>query len=586
MRFLLCASGSAVLIGLAPACTPAPVDHLAADPSGSPGSYAFNDENPDDEQNAGDDENPADDNTGEGREGSDADDEPHLGGKVGDGLGDGADKPPGKRHGNGDCGSCADQKDSPEKHSDGVKNFGESGIDCGGTIAQTTPCPNGETCETSEDCEGGCRHGMCGYPGPDDEKKNGKETDVDCGGPVAPPCEAGAACATHSDCADLYCVENQCEVPTTTDGIQNGTETDVDCGGSSGVTCQFGHACLVDSDCATACDFAMHCSEAPSCKVHFGGDTCGLGEVGDPNAVHESCCRSLPVPGYQDAYHPNQQVFLDKYEITAGRVRAWVETITAQSEGVADLKTWVTENRPVIWNDEWTPYFPSGSDWEMVVLPHPPEDGNQKNVGTNYVFGAAEYTHVHGNNCYQGPDSYGYSTYYYPDDVMINQNGGLPRAISKEELDVKAMTCIPNALLAAFCHWDGGQLATPEALNAATQNGALLPIGDRDHVNITGDSGEPPSLYNYPAVDSSATHEGASRIAPPGRIATDATSFNGAEPWMDLQGNVHEVAIAGPTGFTFLYAGIGDGSAQISITSVPYPEYKAGFAGGRCMRFR
>ena len=40
---------------------------------------------------------------------------------------------------------------------------------------------------------------------------------------------------------------------------------------------------------------------------------------------HESCCRTLAVPGYDDPAHPGKKVYLDKYEITAGRVRAFIE---------------------------------------------------------------------------------------------------------------------------------------------------------------------------------------------------------------------------------------------------------------------
>lgn len=61
--------------------------------------------------------------------------------------------------------------------------------------------------------------------------------------------------------------------------------------------------------------------DIPSCKPHLGGDTCGLGEVGQAGAQHESCCRTLAVADYLDPAHPGKTVYLDKYEITTGRVR-------------------------------------------------------------------------------------------------------------------------------------------------------------------------------------------------------------------------------------------------------------------------
>jgi hypothetical protein len=84
------------------------------------------------------------------------------------------------------------------------------------------------------------------------------------------------------------------------------------------------------------------------------------------------------------------------------------------------------------------------------------------------------------------------------------------------------------------------------------------------------------------------THEGVSRIAAPGRVTADVVSIDGAEPWMDLRGNLNEVALATAGGFTLLYQGIGYSSARAlnNPQALKRPEYKAGYSGGRCMRFR
>ena len=84
---------------------------------------------------------------------------------------------------------------------DGVKNGGESGIDCGG--AHPEGCGNGQGCLAGEDC--GARPATagrrCATPSYDDKVKNGNETDVDCGGPDAPKkCATGLVCADHGDC--------------------------------------------------------------------------------------------------------------------------------------------------------------------------------------------------------------------------------------------------------------------------------------------------------------------------------------------------------------------------------------------------
>jgi hypothetical protein len=320
--------------------------------------------------------------------------------------------------------------------------------------------------------------------------------------------------------------------------------------------------------------------------VHLGGDTCGRGEVGEAGAQHESCCRSLEVPGYVDPAHPGKKVYLDKYEVTAGRVRAFVDAITKQYHR-PDLKTWVNANPPPSWNASWTQFLASDTDADSIALPNQPA-GTTSNVGTSYAFGSALYVYVHGHNCYQGAGSYGFPTYWYPADVMTNQNGGLPRVATKAELDVKAMTCIPNAVLAAFCAWDGGQLATESVLETVTANGTRLAPLDPSKVNVSSDSASTSQVYYYPSFGPTVTHEGVSRIAAPGRVAADVVSIGGAEPWMDLRGNLEEVALATSGGFTLLYQGIGYSSARAvnNPQALKLPEYKAGYAGGRCMRFR
>jgi hypothetical protein len=95
-----------------------------------------------------------------------------------------------------------------------------------------------------------------------DGVRNGGETDIDCGGPC-PPCADGQACATRSDCQSRVCTNNTCRVPTCSDGVKNGNETDIDCGGGICPDCAIGQACLVDGDC-----------EVPPPGLGVGGGTC------------------------------------------------------------------------------------------------------------------------------------------------------------------------------------------------------------------------------------------------------------------------------------------------------------------------
>ena len=64
--------------------------------------------------------------------------------------------------------------------------------------------------------------------------------------------------------------------------------------------------------------------EAPSCKGQYGGDTCGKGEVGRAGHVHESCCKSVALN--------DNSARVDKYEITAGRMRQFIAAVNRGRE--------------------------------------------------------------------------------------------------------------------------------------------------------------------------------------------------------------------------------------------------------------
>lgn len=525
-----------------------------------------------------------------------------------------------------DAGKCATPPS--ESHSDGKKNGGETGVDCGGSVKDTKPCPDGEGCVDSADCVGTCAANVCGPAGPTDGKKNNGETDVDCGGPSAPPCASAKGCDVDTDCIDKYCPAAQklCVEPRSDDGVKNGTETDVDCGGASGKKCAEAKACLVDADCVGACNYASKCVDAPSCKPKLGGDTCGTGEVGSGAEQHQSCCRSLPVPGFVDASRPGKAVYLDKYEITAGRFRAFIEAIAAQNGGAPNVKAWLQANRPIHWDNSFDMFLPGGLTVATESVPHKPTSGAEtapwfRNMGTSYQFNQQLYVYVHGHNCGNPASSYGYPTYWYPADVQA-LNFSLARADgftgggqvipAKDLLDVKSMTCVSSAMLAAFCHWDGGQLATDEVLDFVTASPASLgstigcgtgTLGSATNrcapiasIVASSDASGVSANYFYPYYPNSVNSEGVSRIASPGRVATDTIRVNaGDEPWQDIHGNVHEIALD-VTGATFTgkfqvkYRGIGYSSARAGGNSptgnLQYPEYRAGYSGGRCMRFK
>ena len=540
----------------------------------------------------------------------------------------------------------------------------------------TQPCPDGQGCTDSTDCIGTCNASVCGPIGPTDGKKNGSETDVDCGGPTAPKCANGKACVSKTDCADDYCPDDtkKCTAPTYSDGVQNGTETDLDCGGTGAgmKKCAETKTCLVDNDCNGACNYKKQCIDIPSCKGQFGSDTCGGGDATAGDVLthmtsvgsapgHESCCRTLEVKNFTDPNQPGKTVYLDKYEITAGRMRACLEALgggvdAAGNAQPANVKAWVNAHRPARWNADWDNILPQAnfkstasytitnpaanplyfSDKEYQrdfpkpsTQPWAVASGRQTiDTGIFLALGGAhfypemigqsgplgsDYGATHALNCANGVGSYGYSTYWFDDATVAANSGGVGvgKFNSKSILDEKALTCSPFALLAAFCAWDGGQLATAEVVDnitgntvspvysTASMNGKLAPGnvtncgGGADPPYISYTDGASPCGYDWPTTtgqqNGKSPYDGSGRIAPPGRKAMDAIAKNaGDEPWMDLIGNMHEAVMKSGETSRFDYRGYGHENTSILYHRAQFttPRGKSGSIGGRCMRFK
>ncbi|MEA2750934.1 MAG: hypothetical protein QOI41_5077 [Myxococcales bacterium] len=591
-------------------------------------------------------------------------------------------------------------------HGDGVKNGGETGIDCGGSVKATQPCPDGQGCTDSADCVGTCTAGVCGPISHMDGKKNLDETDVDCGGPSAPKCADGKDCGADGDCETGYCPADtkKCIAPTYSDGVQNGTETDLDCGGTGmgSKPCAQGLSCKVDTDCNGACNYLQKCVDMPSCKNHHGGDTCGTNEegsgaeshLGPGSAVaagHEDCCRTLEVTGYTDPVMPpgKTKVYLDKYEITAGRMRAFLEAIGGGVDAAGNakdpnVKAYMAAHPPSRWSTGWENVLPAdntsstatyvvkdvtvdlqypGQDWYFTgsnnlyhrtqntwwIRATGPTDTAQQGPGqqgtytvaTNvfYVLNAGTmmpeyyanpanwpppnegegYAVAHALNCSNQAGDFGWSTYWF-DNATIHTYGGdngvgkFPG--SKDLLDEKAMNCSPNALFAAFCAWDGGQLADADVIDAITGNtvspiydsgsdancqggaacqGGKLSVGKSttcagNTLNVFGDGTQGCySVFQYTTNNTNNTYDDTGKIAAPGRVLADTiTKTAGDEPWMDLIGNLQEAVLKKGETNRFDYRGYGVEwqSIQHHHAQQTTPRFKGGAFGARCMRFR
>ena len=92
---------------------------------------------------------------------------------------------------------------------DGVRDDGETAVDCGG---ECPPCADGKGCETGADCQSlSCPSHTCVPARCDDMIKNGDETDVDCGGPSCPPCDNDQGCLKGRDCQSGSCATDTCK---------------------------------------------------------------------------------------------------------------------------------------------------------------------------------------------------------------------------------------------------------------------------------------------------------------------------------------------------------------------------------------
>lgn len=133
----------------------------------------------------------------------------------------------------------------------------ETDLDCGG---ECIGCSDNKRCLVNNDCISGyCGNdNFCIKPTCFDSIKNGKETDIDCGGIDCVDdeilCNEGLKCNVDSDCSSNFCsaLTLTCEIPTCFDNSKNGDETDIDCGG----------------DCKK-CDDTKYCKEDKDCESDF-----------------------------------------------------------------------------------------------------------------------------------------------------------------------------------------------------------------------------------------------------------------------------------------------------------------------------
>ncbi len=168
----------------------------------------------------------------------------------------------------------------------------EEGLNCGGSCA---PCF--DTCKEDYECaSGSCTGGLCAPDTCSNGVKDGGETDIDCGGLLCSPCGDNAACESSFDCKSNNCLLNICQSATCDDQRVNGGEPSKDCGGPCDTKCDLGDRCFIPGDCLTGyCEGGL-CTASGLENIDPSSSVCGDG-VCDRYEVCSLDCEGIEDPG-------------------------------------------------------------------------------------------------------------------------------------------------------------------------------------------------------------------------------------------------------------------------------------------------
>lgn len=155
---------------------------------------------------------------------------------------------------------------------DGRRNGQESDVDCGGP--DCGPCGLDGGCAQNSDCQSAlCARRVCVGGGCRDGVRDGDETDVDCGGSCV-ACGPGGKCTAARDCGSGVCTQGVCAAASCADQLRNGTETDRDCGGGACPGCAVDAGCRRGGDCASGACLDGACVERCRAPLALCGAAC------------------------------------------------------------------------------------------------------------------------------------------------------------------------------------------------------------------------------------------------------------------------------------------------------------------------
>jgi hypothetical protein len=302
----------------------------------------------------------------------------------------------------------------------------------------------------------------------------------------------------------------------------------------------------------------------PSCKATKGKgpgiDTCGAGET-----ATDDCCTSLTLP-------KTTTRTLDKYEITAGRMRAFVEAVPNIRQFAKDFAT----AHPTSQLGKVATDFPAAGIFGgyLDTLPKQPPDASQELDEALFLGGFPVDAINDADGCYVSPGGYGAATYWQPPSALkpygIGANAGDgTRKYGKDVLDTKALNCVSALMLAAFCAWDGGELARTSDFREVWGIQKVVLPGPGATVFVpwndvlpwsqfnwrNGHDGACPSgwpgcvspaqiFYSFPTPNAHPEDDDSPEIGAPGRFPKDVTKAVSADGggWFDIGGNLMDLA--------------------------------------------
>src|SRR5690606_7133898 len=132
---------------------------------------------------------------------------------------------------------------------------------------------------------------------------------------------------------------------------------------------------------------------------------------------------------------------LDKYLITAGRMRQFVERMNGNLRAFGET----LKDNPN-WKPEWTAMLPASIE-EVNYLLRPTGHGTARR--------GCDLGESRGRTYWMSPE----------ENRALGEPGTHP--FSKEILDEKVLNCVEFFMLQALCIWDGGRLATAQEIQTA-----------------------------------------------------------------------------------------------------------------------